>query len=177
MKKKGWTGQTKRHSNAKKYGCAGGIYAKPKKRYKTPVMPVELPKYMINGKFYYRDVRLGEYRNVANPTDSIPIDDVGTTNDYKYQLEKPKPKLKPSNWGVSMSVKENSSKAGLGSRGISGDLGLLMMKFKPDDVYIEDSGEEFYLRFEDENGGTIEEFPLGKKIPKELKDIEVRELN
>ena len=41
---KGWTGQTKRHSNAKKYGCAGGLYAKPKKRYKTPVLTAPLSK-------------------------------------------------------------------------------------------------------------------------------------
>lgn len=39
MKKKvGWTNQTKRHSNAKKYGHAGGKYATPKKRFKTSIL-------------------------------------------------------------------------------------------------------------------------------------------
>ena len=38
MKKRvGWSGQTKRHSNAKKYGVAGGKYATPKKRFKTQI--------------------------------------------------------------------------------------------------------------------------------------------
>lgn len=35
----GWTKQSKRHSNARKYGRAGGQYAKPKKRFKTPAKP------------------------------------------------------------------------------------------------------------------------------------------
>ena len=36
----------------------------------------ELPVYQIRGQRYYRDTRLGEYRNVNNPHDRIPIDDV-----------------------------------------------------------------------------------------------------
>jgi len=46
--------------------------------------PVQLPVYKIKGKFYFRDVRLGEYRNVKDPSNTIPIDDV--SNDM---LEKP----------------------------------------------------------------------------------------
>jgi HK97 family phage prohead protease len=44
----------------------------------------ELPIYQIRGKKYYRDVRLGEYRAVDDPSDSIPIDDVSLG-----ELEKP----------------------------------------------------------------------------------------
>jgi hypothetical protein len=46
--------------------------------------PKELPVYKIKGKLYFRDVRLGEYRNIDNPSDSIPIDDV-----MLEELEKP----------------------------------------------------------------------------------------
>jgi hypothetical protein len=35
-----------------------------------------LPIYKIDGKLYFRDGRLGEYRNVDNPLDSMPIDSV-----------------------------------------------------------------------------------------------------
>jgi len=39
MKKRvGWANQSKRHSNAKKYGVAGGKYATPKKRFKSSVL-------------------------------------------------------------------------------------------------------------------------------------------
>lgn len=36
----------------------------------------ELPIYKINGKLYFRDKRLSEYRNINNPNDRIGIDDV-----------------------------------------------------------------------------------------------------
>ena len=39
-------------------------------------MVTELPIYKIKGKFYFRDVRLGEYRNVEDPSDTFGIDDV-----------------------------------------------------------------------------------------------------
>lgn len=32
-----------------------------------------LPVYKIKGKLYFRDERLGEYRNVKNPSDKISI--------------------------------------------------------------------------------------------------------
>jgi len=35
-----------------------------------------LPVYKIGGKLYFRDVRLGEYRNVRDPSDRKPIDSV-----------------------------------------------------------------------------------------------------
>ncbi|MBN1682821.1 hypothetical protein JW865_04640 [Candidatus Bathyarchaeota archaeon] len=38
----GWKYQKKRHSNAKKYGVAGGLYAKPKKRFKSPIITAPL---------------------------------------------------------------------------------------------------------------------------------------
>lgn len=38
--------------------------------------PVMLPVYKIGGKLYFRDVRLGEYRNVRDPSDRKPIDSV-----------------------------------------------------------------------------------------------------
>jgi len=44
----------------------------------------ELPIYKIKGKYYYRDARLGEYRNVDNPNDRMPIDSVDNS-----ELEKP----------------------------------------------------------------------------------------
>lgn len=34
----------------------------------------ELPRYQIKGKTYFRDDRLGEYRNVENPHDRITFD-------------------------------------------------------------------------------------------------------
>ena len=46
--------------------------------------PKELPIYKINGKLYYRDVKLGEYRNIHNPQDTKNIN---FPNEY---LEKPK---------------------------------------------------------------------------------------
>ena len=36
----------------------------------------QLPVYKIKGKFYFRDARLGEYRNVKNFNDRISINDV-----------------------------------------------------------------------------------------------------
>lgn len=44
----------------------------------------QLPIYQIRGKRYYRDARLGEYRNVNDFEDTIPIDDVDLED-----LEKP----------------------------------------------------------------------------------------
>ena len=46
--------------------------------------PKMLPIYKIKGKLYFRDVGLGEYRNVKNPFEVIPIDDVRSED-----LEKP----------------------------------------------------------------------------------------
>jgi hypothetical protein len=43
-----------------------------------------LPVYKINGKFYFRDARLGEYRNVDRPWDSMPIGSVSNS-----KLQKP----------------------------------------------------------------------------------------
>ena len=40
----------------------------------TP-QPHALPVYDINGRSYYRDERLGEFRAVDNPHDVIPLDD------------------------------------------------------------------------------------------------------
>ena len=33
--------------------------------------PIRLTVYKIKGKFYYLDKRLGEYRNIKNPSDRI----------------------------------------------------------------------------------------------------------
>ena len=44
----------------------------------------ELPVYKIKGKLYFRDARLGEYRNIDNPYDVLHMDDVGLDD-----LEKP----------------------------------------------------------------------------------------
>jgi hypothetical protein len=43
-----------------------------------------LSVYKINGKLYFRDERLGEYRNVDAPWDSMPIDSVPVS-----KLQKP----------------------------------------------------------------------------------------
>jgi hypothetical protein len=59
----GWHNQSIRHSNARKYGRAGGKYS----------FVNSLPIYQIKGKQYYRDVRLGEYRNVKDPNDKLDI--------------------------------------------------------------------------------------------------------
>jgi len=46
----GWKTQSKRHSNARKYGKAGGMYAKPKKRFKTTLSSEEFKdKYGYEG--------------------------------------------------------------------------------------------------------------------------------
>ena len=42
--------------------------------------PRQLPIYKIRGKFYFRDVRLGEYRNTRNFMDRIPINDVSLSD-------------------------------------------------------------------------------------------------
>ena len=43
-----------------------------------------LPVYKIDGKLYFRDERLGEYRNVDKPWDSMPIDSIPVS-----KLQKP----------------------------------------------------------------------------------------
>ena len=42
--------------------------------------PEELPIYGIGNKFYYRDVRLSEYRNINNPNDRMHIDSVNNAD-------------------------------------------------------------------------------------------------
>lgn len=39
-------------------------------------MVTALPIYKIKGKYYYLDKRLGEYRNVKDPGDRKPFDEV-----------------------------------------------------------------------------------------------------
>lgn len=39
-------------------------------------IPVDLPIYKIDGKYYFRDERLKEYRNICNPHDRKPLDSV-----------------------------------------------------------------------------------------------------
>lgn len=39
-------------------------------------VPVDLPVYKIKGKYYFRDTRLQEYRNICNPNLRIPFDEV-----------------------------------------------------------------------------------------------------
>jgi len=46
--------------------------------------PGQLPIYKIKGKFYFRDERLGEYRNIKDPQDRRTIDSVDNRD-----LEKP----------------------------------------------------------------------------------------
>lgn len=53
-------------------------------KYKALNRPADLPVYKIRGKYYFRDTRLNEYRNVYNPQDRIPIDDV-----YPEDFDKP----------------------------------------------------------------------------------------
>ena len=43
-----------------------------------------LSVYKINGKLYFRDERLGEYRNIDRPWDSMPIDSIPNS-----KLQKP----------------------------------------------------------------------------------------
>jgi len=62
---------------AARYSCDDKINAKinnPKFWQKKE--PSKLPIYQINGKQYFRDTRLGEYRNVKDPYDTMKIDDV-----------------------------------------------------------------------------------------------------
>jgi hypothetical protein len=114
----GWHKQSLRHSNARRIGHAGGVYARavvrrfgskyqvyaPSPTSSDGYIPqgqlhstaqealkdarnfdsvVELPIYQIDGKKYYRDVRLGEYRNVKDPSDKLDI------NIPNSMLEKP----------------------------------------------------------------------------------------
>jgi len=37
---------------------------------------IRLPIYKIRGKLYFRDERLGEYRNIKNPSDAIKEKDI-----------------------------------------------------------------------------------------------------
>ena len=48
--------------------------------------PEQLPIYKIKGKFYYRDKRLGEYRNIKNPSDRLYINDVSLSDLQKPTL-------------------------------------------------------------------------------------------
>jgi hypothetical protein len=52
----------------------------------------ELPIYKIGGKFYFRDKRLGEYRNVINPFDVKKENEV-SLDDFQVPTEKDKIKL------------------------------------------------------------------------------------
>jgi hypothetical protein len=57
------------------------IHSQSAKGYKQPqhiniISPNALPIYKIGGQFYFRDARLGEYRNIADPSDRKRIDDV-----------------------------------------------------------------------------------------------------
>jgi hypothetical protein len=57
----------------------------------------QLPKVKINGKVYYQDDRLREYRQVTNPNQRIKFDDTGELKveviEQKKQLTN-KPKLR-----------------------------------------------------------------------------------
>lgn len=44
---------------------------KTKRKWIDSDTPRQLPIYKIKGKLYFRDARLGEYRNVKNPFDVI----------------------------------------------------------------------------------------------------------
>lgn len=46
-----------------------------------------LPIYKINGKFYFRDKRLGEYRNVKNPLDVLKENQVSLKDFQKPTKE------------------------------------------------------------------------------------------
>jgi len=52
----------------------------------------QLPIYKIHNKFYYRDERLGEYRNVEDIDDTIPLDTPIA------ELEKPDVKDREALW-------------------------------------------------------------------------------
>lgn len=43
---------------------------------KEQAIPVDLPIYKIAGRYYFRDERLGEYRNICDPSDRKPLDSV-----------------------------------------------------------------------------------------------------
>jgi len=58
---------------------------KAKKNREERYSPTELPIYKINGRFYFRDVRLGEYRDIVDPSHTK---DINISNDL---LEKPDP--------------------------------------------------------------------------------------
>lgn len=60
---------------------------KPKSAKQPRYIPYELPIYQIDNKLYYRDVRLGEYRNIKNPNDKIDI------NMPNERLQKPTMKV------------------------------------------------------------------------------------
>jgi len=62
---------------------------KEKKKLSEWEKSVLLPIYKINNKYYFRDERLGEYRNVKNPIDRIPIN-----NFPKLQIPTKKDRIK-----------------------------------------------------------------------------------
>jgi len=64
-------------SNVKQHSRMNKLFIKP-----SPVddseryFPKQLPIYMFRNKFWFRDERLGEYRNVVKPFENVPIDDI-----------------------------------------------------------------------------------------------------
>lgn len=59
-----------------KFKKAGWKEREEKCKIEDKRMVCELPVYKIKGDFYFRDIRLGEYRNIKNPSDRIPINDI-----------------------------------------------------------------------------------------------------
>lgn len=54
-----------------------------------------LPIYKINGKFYFLDKRLNEYRNINNPHDKLDFNNIGLED-----LQNPTEQDKINVWGV-----------------------------------------------------------------------------
>jgi len=80
-----WKHQTKRHSNAKKYGSAGGLYAKPKTRFRKKSM-YELASIGFAQRLYGEDKSDSQLKHEIKKEAKL----MG----YEPQKREPKPKTK-----------------------------------------------------------------------------------
>ena len=163
MKRVGWVNQTKRHSNAKKFGHAGGKYATPKKRFKTilDVKPkmIVVPKKSFNNLYKIELAFNKEINKIWKDKDKSLI----SQEEFKKRLSKLRPKSE-ANLQKMLDVREKPKKelkfvSRWGNRREEDTLGA--------GKWVEMSPEEFqrYVPLKDKNG-----FILGGTRIKRVKD-------
>jgi len=78
----------------------------------------ELPIYKIRNKFYYRDIRLNEYRNIKDINDKIDINEVNLSDLQTPTLQDRKkiwnkPKKKPTKKKIALTDKNYTTSKGI----------------------------------------------------------------